>query len=315
MSAESLYFDCFSGISGDMTVAALVDLGCDGSGLEAEIAKLGLEEGVELGFRKVNRTGITATKFDVAVAGGKDPAHGHHHRSHAEIAALIEGSSLNDGVKRRARAIFAKIAAAEAKIHGVPVGEVHFHEVGAVDSIVDIVAVALLLESLGPMSIISSPVTVGSGQVRTMHGLYPVPAPATLEILRGAPVRAGDAEGEMTTPTGAGILAACVDRWSTLPELKVVSIGYGAGTKESQMRPNVLRLISGNLLGSERRHEGDHTQAHYHDHTSDHPHHHHHADGHVHEHDHAHDHAPHAHDSEKGKKGTGQRGLGHSHEG
>lgn len=271
MSRKVLYFDCFSGISGDMTVGALIDLGGDGEAVKAAIAKLPLEEPVEISWNVVNRTGITATKFDVQLDGHHhgahhehdEPAHAHHHRSHREIVSMIERSDLGDGVKRRATEIFARIAAAEAKIHGVPVDEVHFHEVGAVDSIVDIVSTALLVEALAPDIVAASPVAVGSGRVKTMHGLYPVPAPATLEILKGAPVEAGSSAAELTTPTGAGILAATVDTWDGFPDMEVSGIGYGAGTKEFPDRPNVLRVVLGTLR---EKSQHDHAHHHHHDH-------------------------------------------------
>ncbi len=247
-----------------MTVAALVDLGGDKKRVETEIKKLGIEEPIELEWKSVNRTGITATKFDVKVHPGEQ------HRTHREIASMIERSELSDGAKRRALSIFRHIAEAEGKIHGVPVEEVHFHEVGALDSIVDVVATAILLEELAPDVIAASSVALGSGKVKTMHGLYPVPAPATLEILKGAPVEAGDSKAELTTPTGAGILAASVDSWGRIPRMQVARVGYGAGTKEFPDRPNVLRVVVGTLIEQDR---ADH----------DHAGHHHHADhGHAH---------------------------------
>lgn len=258
MSRRVLFFDCFSGISGDMTVGALVDLGGDRHRVETEIKKLGIDEPVGIEWKSVNRTGITATKFDVKTRPGE-----HHHRSHRDIASMIEGSELSDGVKERALSIFRHIAEAEGKIHGVPVEDVHFHEVGALDSIVDIVATSILLEELAPDVVSSSPVALGSGRVKTMHGLYPVPAPATLEILKGAPVEAGDSKAELTTPTGAGILAATVDSWGGIPGMQVVQVGYGAGTKEFPDRPNVLRLVVGTLSEQDRAahdHQHDHAR-------------------------------------------------------
>jgi len=262
MANKTLYFDCFSGISGDMTIGALLAAGGDGETVKAAIASLGLEEPVELGWSTVNRTGITATKFEVKVLGHEgDHRHHHHparhganshghHRAHRDIVAMIGASDLSAAVKEIAVAIFAKIAEAEAKIHGVPVDEVHFHEVGAADSIVDVVGTAVLLDALSPDLIVASPVTLGSGRVQTAHGVYPVPAPATLEILRGAPVEAGDIQAELTTPTGAGILAATVDRWGPLPEMEVSAVGYGAGSAEFPDHPNVLRVVLGTPASS-----------------------------------------------------------------
>jgi len=243
-----------------MTVGALADLGGDKKRVEAEIEKLGVEESIELEWKSVNRTGITATKFDVKVPPGEQ------HRSHRDIAAMIERSELSDGVKQRALSIFRHIAEAEGKIHGVPVEEVHFHEVGALDSIVDIVATAILFEELAPDVISASSVALGSGKVKTMHGLYPVPAPATLEILKGAPVEAGDSKAELTTPTGAGILAASVDSWGSIPRMQVAQIGYGAGTREFPDRPNVLRVLVGTLSEQDgAHHDHPHNHSHAHD--------------------------------------------------
>lgn len=268
MSQKILYFDCFSGISGDMAVGALLDLGCDGEALKQAVQRLGLEERIELSWGTVNRGGITATKFDVDFhldgSQGEGHSHAHHHRSHREIATMIQQSDLEEGAKRRSLAIFAKIAEAESKIHGVPVAEVHFHEVGAVDSIVDIVGISVLLEMLAPDRVIASPVVLGSGRIKTMHGLYPVPAPATLEILRGAPVEAGGADGELTTPTGAGVLAASADGWGALPDMEISAIGYGAGSKELPGRPDVLRVVLGTKV--ERPAHRDAGHEHHHDH-------------------------------------------------
>ena len=259
MSRKVLFFDCFSGISGDMTVGALVDLGGDKQRVESELKKLGIGKSVEIEWKSVNRTGITATKFDVITPPGE-----HHHRSHRDIASMIERSELSQGVKERALSIFRHIAEAEGKIHGVPVEDVHFHEVGAIDSIVDVVAVSVLLEELAPDLISSSAVALGSGKVKTMHGIYPVPAPATLEILKGAPVEAGDSKAELTTPTGAGILAASVNRWGSIPGMQVAQVGYGAGTKEFPDRPNVLRVLVGTLSEQDRP---SHDHTHHHDRT------------------------------------------------
>ncbi len=288
MSRTILYVDCFAGISGDMTVAALLDLGGDFALLTAELSKLGLDSEFRLARSSVRRTGITATRFEVhtpgdaledhdhphhgpapesppaheghehavergrhALAGHEHSSHshgGHEHRAYREIVSLIRGAGLSDRVSDLACSLFETIAVAEGKIHGVPVAEVHFHEVGAIDSIVDIVAIAVLVDSLGADRIIGAPVPLGRGLVRTMHGLYPVPAPATLEIVKGYPIQASELAGELTTPTGAAVLATLAQERGPIPSMEVRAVGYGAGAREFEDHPNVLRL----LLGSER---------------------------------------------------------------
>lgn len=172
---------------------------------------------------------------------------GHEHgRSYADIVAMLGRCRLSDGARARALAMFRRIGEAEAKIHGVPLETVHFHEVGAVDSIVDITAVAILIDSLAPDAIITSAVPLGSGRVRTQHGLYPVPAPATLEILAGVPTRQESIEAELTTPTGAAVVAALADSHGPFPSMTIEKAGYGAGTRDFHDRPNVLRAVLGN---------------------------------------------------------------------
>jgi pyridinium-3,5-bisthiocarboxylic acid mononucleotide nickel chelatase len=171
--------------------------------------------------------------------------HDHDHRSYSDIAKMIESSELAPEVKEMSLKIFRKIGEAEGHIHGVPLEKVHFHEVGAVDSIIDIVGAAILIHQLGIKTIKSSPVPVGSGKIHIDHGVYPVPAPATLEILKGVPIEQSDVRFELTTPTGAAIAAVLAEEFGTLPSIKVQSIGYGAGTKTFKDRPNVLRVIIG----------------------------------------------------------------------
>lgn len=262
-----LYYDCFSGISGDMNLAALMDLGVDPDYLRGELAKLGLDGEFELIVREERRSGIRGLMADVRLAGedaghdhhhehGHDhphdhgePGHHHHHHEHhhhphrtfADIRALIETSRLADEVKATALAIFRKVAEAEGKVHGRPVDEVHFHEVGAVDSIVDIVGAAICLHHLGVDAVWASSIELGGGFVRCAHGLMPVPAPATAEILRGIPTRRGGADFECCTPTGAAILAATASRFTDTPALRVEKTGYGIGHRESE-RPNLLRV-------------------------------------------------------------------------
>ncbi|WP_210469756.1 nickel pincer cofactor biosynthesis protein LarC [Sporosarcina sp. 6E9] len=249
-----LYFDCFSGISGDMVISALIDAGGDATQLVNELKKLTLEDEYDLTFTKVVKNGITSTKFDVLLTNKEhshehnhehEHHHGHSHRSYKHIVKLIKSAGLSESVEDMALSIFRKIGIAEGMIHGVALDDVHFHEVGAVDSIIDIVGTAILLDQLEINTIQSSPIPVGSGKIHIDHGIYPVPAPATLEILRGIPIAASDVKGELATPTGAAIVAVLAESFGTLPAMKVTSIGYGAGTKTFTTHPNVLRVIIG----------------------------------------------------------------------
>lgn len=194
-----LYFDCFSGISGDMTLAALVDAGADREYMEEELKKIPFEP-FQLQWKEVNKKGITALKMDVLLDPEMKPV---HHRHYSEIKKMIEETDFHDKVKTYSLAIFEKIAKAEAKIHGVSLDRVHFHEVGAIDSIVDVIGTALALHSLQVDQLISSPVPLGFGTVWCDHGLYPVPAPATLEMMKGLPISNSSIAKELTTPTGA----------------------------------------------------------------------------------------------------------------
>ena len=259
-----LYFDCFSGISGDMTISSLVDAGGDPIHLESELKKLGMEDEYQLKWNKVVKNGITSTKFDVVLLNEEghhhhhdhghneeehhhshDHHHAHDHRSYKDIVNLIKGAEFSEPVEETALKIFRKIGEAEGRIHGMPLEDVHFHEVGAVDSIIDIVGTAILLHQMEIDLVISAPVPVGSGKIRIDHGIYPVPAPATLEILRGVPIAASELRAELTTPTGAAIIAVLAEEFGNMPTLKVDAIGYGAGTKTFPEHPNVLRTIVG----------------------------------------------------------------------
>lgn len=246
-----LYYDCFAGISGDMNLGALVDLGVDFDWLVRSLKELNLE-GYELKRSHQERRGIRGTKVDVVLDDrrGQNGRHHHHHeRSLRDIKALIQASGLSDAVKKHSLDIFSIIARAEARIHGVAMEEVHFHELGAVDSIVDIVGAALCLDSLAVDRIMASPVEVGGGFVTCSHGTFPVPAPATLEILRHTPVTTGAVPLEMTTPTGAAILVSAVDTFTDrLPAFRPLRIGYGVGTRDTEI-PNVLRVILGDADG------------------------------------------------------------------
>lgn len=325
---KTLYLDCFSGISGDMFIGALIDAGADPVHLREELSKLHIEDEYELRWEKVVKNGITCTKFDVILQEdlhhshhhdyiqekdenkGENPhshehedqehahlhkhrhthehdhaheghehghthehdhiheghghvhthehhdhdhthephehGHDHHdHRSYKDIVRLIEAAGFSEQVKNTALQIFKKIGEAEGKIHGVPLEQVHFHEVGAVDSIIDIVGAAILIHQLGIEAVKSSPIPVGKGKIRIDHGIYPVPAPATLEMLRGVPIEQSDIRGELTTPTGAALIAVLAEEFGSIPSMKIQTIGYGAGTKTFPDHPNALRVIIG----------------------------------------------------------------------
>jgi len=237
-----LYLDCFAGISGDMLLGALLDLGVAEAALRTELTKLKLP-GYSISTRRVVKQNIAATKFDC------DTGHEHHHRGYTEIAGMITGSGLSENVKRRALHVFRRLGEAEAKIHGVPLEQIHFHEIGAVDSIVDIVGVCVALDLLGVDEVQASPVPLGSGFVETAHGKFPVPAPATLELLKGVPVQPSNEAVELVTPTGAALLAEFCCRYGPMPALTVEKIGYGAGTRDLPQTPNVLRAVLGETSG------------------------------------------------------------------
>ncbi len=253
---RTLYFDCFSGISGDMTVGALRDLGVQEEVFSRALSALGLGGEFETAFRRDSRRNIAGWKFDVTPA-AKPVARKHqfvlsqahadheHGRSFADIRQLLQESTLSDFIKTRATAVFHRIAVAEGKIHGFAPEEVSFHEVGAIDSIADIVAVCAGIEALKVDRIVASSLVEGSGFVDCAHGRFPLPAPATLEILSGIPVRQLDEPHELITPTGAAILAEFVTAFGPLPEIRVEKIGYGLGTRDTVPRPNVLRAVLG----------------------------------------------------------------------
>ena len=241
------YLDAFSGISGDMTVGALLDLGLPLAAVRDAIAQLRLE-GVEVDATRIERSGIGATKFHVRVH-GEHPDHGHHahhhgHRAYADIRALLERSALDARVRADALAIFARLADAEGRVHGVPTERVEFHEVGALDAIVDVVGAALGFAHLGAEAIHASALPLGQGRVRSAHGPLPVPAPAVVELLAGRPVRLDDGAAELVTPTGAAIVAALA-RTEPVPELRISAVGYGAGERTLTDRPNLLRILVG----------------------------------------------------------------------
>jgi pyridinium-3,5-bisthiocarboxylic acid mononucleotide nickel chelatase len=257
--ARTLYLDCFAGASGDMLVGAMLDCGLDFELLRGELLKLGVE-GYELSLRRVDRSGISAAKFDVHLAcephshehhHSHEHPHGHnpqsHHRSLSEIRQVISSSNLSEQVKGHAQAIFQRIGEAESKIHDIPVEAVHFHEVGAIDSIVDIVGACIAFDAMKIERIISSPLHVGSGTFQCAHGTYPVPGPATTELLKGVPVYSKDVEGELVTPTGAAIISTLAESYGLMPMMRIEKVGYGAGTRDYPKFPNALRAIIGEL--------------------------------------------------------------------
>ncbi len=274
-----LYYDVFCGLSGDMNLGGMIDLGVDFEYLKMELKKLNIEDEFDLSLKKVQKHGITGSKVDVIllnqpddkynqgywdqVAGGKeehhhhddsdhhhhhhdDNDHHHHHHDHEHrtfkiIKEMIEGSDLNDHVKEIAIRIFRTIAEAEGKVHGKTLEDVHFHEVGATDSIVDIVGSAICLDALGVDKVMSSTVQVGGGFVSCAHGKMPVPAPATAEILKGVPLAYNIVPYETTTPTGAAILKALVDEYTNRQEFEILGVGYGSGSKDFEV-PNMIRM-------------------------------------------------------------------------
>jgi pyridinium-3,5-bisthiocarboxylic acid mononucleotide nickel chelatase len=309
------YLECFSGISGDMFLGALVDAGVSPTLLEDTVAALGV--GAKLEISRVTRSGISATKVDVWVDGEKDMPreeywakqnvsrdsslamseangephehHGHHHHEHEhphsqqhsgdistrleapaphthepdthenhahqhshrglkEIRKIISDAKISHTAKTTAVAIFEALGAAEAKIHNVPVEEIHFHEVGAADAIVDIVCAAVGADALGVTEFVSSPLNVGGGTVRCAHGTFPVPAPATLELLKDAPVYSSGVQAELVTPTGAAIVKTLVRRFQAFPQMKIEKTGYGAGSRDFAQNPNVVRLVIGDSV-------------------------------------------------------------------
>jgi pyridinium-3,5-bisthiocarboxylic acid mononucleotide nickel chelatase len=255
---KTLYFDCFSGISGDMTIGALLDLGLDLAYLTAELEKLHAS-GYRLQASRVTRANVSAMKFDVIIEGDHHHhEHDHHHHEHSsghvhrkasDILRMIDQSGLNANTKRIATAIFTKLAISEGNVHHVRPEDVEFHEVGAVDSIVDTVGAAIGFDALGIEKFVCSPINVGSGFIHCQHGIFPVPAPATADLLRQAAIYSKHVETELVTPTGAAILAAVVNRFGPLVSFTTDRIGYGAGSKQFQDFPNCLRL----MLGDEGR--------------------------------------------------------------
>lgn len=241
---KTLYFDCFSGVSGDMILGALLDLGLPMEHLAGKLETLNVRN-FRLESSRVNKSGVMATKFDVET--GEE----HHHRHYSTIEKIIRGSSLDPWVQDGACRAFLRLAQAEAKVHGTTVEKVHFHEVGAVDAIVDIVGAFIGLHWLGRPRCLASALNLGWGTVDCAHGTMPVPAPATAELLKGVPVYSNRIEGELATPTGAAILTTICRSFGELPAFRVESIGYGAGSRDHQHGPNVLRVLSGQPVDSD----------------------------------------------------------------
>ncbi len=237
------YLDAFSGISGDMTVGALIDAGADSAALVCALESLGT--GAKFEIERTNRRGIAASKFRV-IAG---EAKGHRHLK--DIVELINRSATPERVKRNASAVFERLGEAEAKVHGIPLAKVHFHEVGAVDSICDIVGACAGFDLLGVDAIYSSAVNVGSGTVKTEHGVLPVPAPATAALLAGKPIYARGPGVELTTPTGAAIATTLAAEFGPLPPMRISATGYGAGDKDFPEHANVLRVLVGDTTDAQ----------------------------------------------------------------
>ncbi len=231
-----LYYDCFCGISGDMNLGAMADIGVDTEYIKSELSKLSISDDFEVVFNKSEKKGISGTKADVILK-----KHEHPHRHLKDVYKIINDSDLNENIKKISKRIFENIAIAEGKVHGKPMEKVHFHEVGAIDSIVDVVGAAICYDSLDINGVYSSSVQVGGGFVNCAHGKIPVPAPATVELLTGIPIKTGLVDGESTTPTGAAILKSLADGFTNNLSMDIKKTGYGLGTKDFDV-PNVLRV-------------------------------------------------------------------------
>jgi pyridinium-3,5-bisthiocarboxylic acid mononucleotide nickel chelatase len=248
-----LYFDCFSGAAGDMILGAFLDAGLPLAALKRALGSLGVD-GWDVSAERVVKAGITATKFRVHEHAGRAHDHGHdHHSAHhqhrhhtvAEIKQAIDRSALSETGKARAKRLFDRLAEAEAAVHDMPVETVHLHEVGELDSIVDIVGAVFAFEWFNADRVVVSPINVGSGMIKTVHGLYPVPAPATVRLLAKAPIYGRDVKTELLTPTGALILSDYAADYGPMPAMRVERSGYGAGDRDLEGTPNVLRLVIG----------------------------------------------------------------------
>ena len=246
-----LYFDCFAGAAGDMIVGALLDAGVPFEELKRALGSLAVE-GWDVSVVRVVKTGITATKFRVHEHAhvhdgghGHDHQHDHGHHSLDQIYAAINRSSLSDAGKARAIAMFGRLGEAESAIHGIPIDKIHLHEVGAIDSIIDIVGAVFAIEWFKADRIVVSPINVGSGMVRTEHGVFPVPAPATVTLVKNAPVYSTGIQSELLTPTGALILTEFASAYGPVPPMTIEKVGYGAGDRDLKETPNVVRVLVG----------------------------------------------------------------------
>ncbi len=238
-----LYFDCFSGISGDMVLGALIDCGIDYEIFKGELAKLNIS-GYNIEIKKSSKNGITGTDVNVQL---EKCEHGEHqHRNISDIEGIINKSGITENAKDISKKIFRKLAEAEGKVHGKGVEEVHFHEVGAVDSIVDIVGCAICIDILHIDSFACSMLNVGRGFVKCQHGIIPVPGPAVVELLRGIPVFSLDINTELVTPTGAAIVSTLCTDFGPIPQMVIEKAGYGLGKKNLEI-PNLLRIIIGDV--------------------------------------------------------------------
>ena len=252
-----LYLDCFSGASGDMIVGGLIDAGVSFAQVEAVVNSLGLD-GVRVSCDRVDRSGIGSAKFrviDSANIGSSHSDHSHDHRYHehrglSDITEIVKRSDLSSAGQLKAVSLFRRLAEVEAEIHQMPIEEVHLHEVGAVDSIIDIVGAVCAFELLGVDQVISSPLNVGSGTVVCAHGELPVPAPATAKLLVNAPIYSAGPGVELVTPTGALLVTEYADDYGTLPPMRISGIGYGAGARDFKGRPNVVRAFVGETTGN-----------------------------------------------------------------
>jgi uncharacterized protein (TIGR00299 family) protein len=242
---KTIYFDCFSGAAGDMVLGALIDAGVPFDEVERALGSLAVD-GVSVAVERVLKTGVSSLKFRVREQHAS-PGHDHHHLKH--ILAAIEQAALPAAAKARATRMFLRLAEAEAAVHHSTMDKVHLHEVGALDSIIDIVGTAFAMNYLAPGRVVVSPVNVGGGMVKTAHGVFPVPAPATVRLLRNLPTYSSGAQLELLTPTGALILSEYADAFGALPAMRVTSVGYGAGDRDLPETPNVVRVFIGEAGG------------------------------------------------------------------
>jgi len=246
-----MYFDCFSGAAGDMILAALIDAGLPVAALREALGSLGVEHQLEVS--QVVRTGIAARHVTVRPGSSHDTTHHHHHHHHhhhslADIERRIRQSGLSRTGRDRAVAMYRRLAEVEAAVHDMPIEQVHLHEVGAVDSIIDVAGVVFGMEWFGIDDVVASPLNVGGGTVEIAHGTFPVPAPATLRLLTGVPIYSSGPRVELVTPTGALLMSGFARSFGPMPAMRVERIGYGAGTREHERLPNVLRVLVGHRL-------------------------------------------------------------------